>query len=328
LAAPSAFSLIPHQDNERLQLEEWRRNVGSPVALDLAPAEAAEGGAAPSSLVVLSWNVWIGRGRLGEVVSRVRDGAFAGHGADRDVPLVVLIQEAYRSDSSIPPVTGGRSGRVLLAQLGAQEDVVETAQTLGLNLRYAPSMRNGVLSSDRGNAILSTLPLEDARAVELPLVLQRRVAVSAAITLAGHRLRLVSAHLDPRGPPGYQWLGAAGRALQARHLVASVPDETAILGADLNLGRGRYERAWRLLREAGFTLGVPPSTPHWRHTFHTLPRLVLDYLLVRDQAGSIRHARVHRLDEHPRDRGPRVFGSDHHPLLARIDFHPSTRPAR
>jgi hypothetical protein len=31
---------------------------------------------------------------------------------------------------------------------------------------------------------------------------------------------------------------------------------------------------------------------------------------------------VHRLDEHPRDRGARVFGSDHHPLLARIDLHP------
>jgi endonuclease/exonuclease/phosphatase family metal-dependent hydrolase len=272
--------------------------------------------------VVLSWNVWIGRGRLREVVSRIRDGAFVGYGADPDVPLIILIQEAYRSDSSLPPITGGRSGRFLVARLGVQEDVVEAAQALGLNLRYAPSMRNGILPSDRGNAILSSLPLEDARAVELPLVLQRRVAVSAAVRCAGHRLGLVSAHLDPRGPPGYQWLGVGGRALQTRHLVASIPDETVVLGADLNLGRGRFEPAWKLLDGAGFTPGVPPSSPHWRHTFHTLPRLVLDYVLVRDRAGSIRYARVHRLDEHPRDRGPRVFGSDHHPLLARIDLHP------
>jgi hypothetical protein len=48
---------------------------------------------------------------------------------------------------------------------------------------------------------------------------------------------------------------------------------------------------------------------------------VLDYLLVRDRLGAIRQAVVHRLDEHPQDRGPRVFGSDHHPLLARIDLH-------
>jgi endonuclease/exonuclease/phosphatase family metal-dependent hydrolase len=323
LAAPSGFSLIPHQDDERLRLDQWRRNVGDPVVLDLAPPLPDQ--ARLHSLIVLSWNVWIGRGKLTEVISRIRAGEFAKHGADPDSPLVVLVQEAYRSDASIPPAPSGRAGRVLVAQLGVQEDVVETAQALGLSLRYAPSMRNGMLPSDRGNAILSTLPLEDAHAVELPLVLQRRVMVSAAVTLGGYRLRLVSAHLDPRGPPGYQWLGAAGRALQAQHLVASVSDETVVLGADLNLGRGRYEPTWRLLGDAGFTFGVPPSSPVWRHTFHALPRLVLDYLLVRDRAGAIRQAQVHRLDEHPRDRGPRVFGSDHHPLLARIDLHPRDR---
>jgi endonuclease/exonuclease/phosphatase family metal-dependent hydrolase len=134
---------------------------------------------------------------------------------------------------------------------------------------------------------------------------------------------LVSAHLDPRGPPGHQWLGAAGRALQARHLLSSMTDQTVILGADLNLGRGRYERAWRLLCEAGFTFGIPASSPSWRHTYHGLPRLVLDYVMVRDLTGAVRAASVHRLDEHPLDRGSLVFGSDHHPLLARIDLQPN-----
>jgi endonuclease/exonuclease/phosphatase family metal-dependent hydrolase len=322
LAAPTRFSLIRHVDDEQLRLDRWRRNVGAEVALDCAPSTTSDS-AKQQRLVVLSWNVWIGRGRLREIIGRIRNGDFAKQGADAEAPLVVLIQEAFRSDSSIPPLPAGPAGRVLVAQLGRQEDIVETAETLGLNLRYAPSMRNANLQSDRGNAILSTLPLEDARAVELPLVLQRRVVVSAAITVGGHPLRLVSAHLDPRGPPGHQWLGAAGRAAQARHLLESVGDDTVILGADLNLGRGRYERAWRLLGEGGFTLGVPPSAPPWRHTFHALPRLVLDYLLVRDRLGAIRQARVHRLDEHPLDRGPRVFGSDHHPLLAHIDLHSS-----
>jgi endonuclease/exonuclease/phosphatase family metal-dependent hydrolase len=99
-----------------------------------------------------------------------------------------------------------------------------------------------------------------------------------------------------------------------------VHDDTASLGADLNLGRGRYEPAWRLLTDAEFTFGVPPTLPRWRHTYHALPRLVLDYLLVRNRLGDIIEARVHRLDEHPNDRGARVFGSDHHPLLARIDL--------
>jgi endonuclease/exonuclease/phosphatase family metal-dependent hydrolase len=319
VATRAEFSLTPHEDDERLRLDGWRRNVGTPVALDLAFTEP-DVGAGTRSLVVLSWNVWIGRGRVREVVTRIRNGDFQQHGADPDVPLVILAQEAYRSDSSIPAVPTGRAGRVLVAQLGLQEDIVETAQALGLNLRYAPSMRNGPSQSDRGNAILSTLPLSDAQAFELPLVLQRRVAVSANVTLGGTTLRLISAHLDPRGPPGHKWLGSEGRALQAQHLVGAVADDTAVLGADLNLGRGRYEQAWRLLGEAGFTFGVPPSSPAWRHTFHALPRLVLDYLLVRDRTGVIAQAQVYRLDEHPRDKGAWVFGSDHHPLLARIDL--------
>jgi endonuclease/exonuclease/phosphatase family metal-dependent hydrolase len=320
VATPVDFGLTPHEDDERLRLEQWRRNVGAPVALDLTTAPAPGNDPAARCLVVLSWNVWIGRGRLLDLVSRIRSGDFAPQGAEPDTPLVVLAQEVYRSDTTIPLDSTGPAGRMLVAQLGQQEDIVETARALGMNLRYAPSMRNGAMRSDRGNAILSTLPLGDAEALELPLVLQRRVAVSARVRVGGLSLRVVSAHLDPRGPPGHRWLGAAGRALQARHLLSSLRDDTVILGADLNLGRGRYERAWRVLREAGFSFGIPPSSPTWRHTFHALPRLVLDYLLVRDPSGAVERARVHRLDEHPRDRGPLVFGSDHHPLLGRIDL--------
>jgi endonuclease/exonuclease/phosphatase family metal-dependent hydrolase len=321
LASSPDFVTYQH-DNDQLRLERWRRNVGAPIALDLVTSSHRN--ASVQCLVVLSWNVWIGRGRLREVISRIRDGDFKKHGGDPEAPLVVLAQEAFRSDSTVPATPTGRSGRMLVARLAQQEDIVETARVLGMNLRYAPSMRNGTLPSDRGNAILSTLPLEDAEGIELPLVLQRRVAVSAAIAAGSCRFRVVSAHLDPRGPPGHRWPGAAGRARQAEHLLSALRHNPVILGADLNLGRGRYERAWRILRDAGFSFGIPPSSPTWRHTFHALPRLVLDYILVRDPSGMIEHARVHRLDEHPRDLGPLVFGSDHHPLLARIDFPPGS----
>ena len=96
---------------------------------------------------------------------------------------------------------------------------------------------------------------------------------------------------------------------------SSVPPGPRVAG-----GRGRRERTWRLLHEAGFASGVPSVTPHWRHTFHALPRLVLDYVLVRDRLGRVAKAVVERLDEDARDRGPTVFGSDHHPLLARIEL--------
>jgi endonuclease/exonuclease/phosphatase family metal-dependent hydrolase len=296
-------------------LEAWRANVGEPVAVDVAATPVR---APVTELLVVSWNLWIGRGRLSDVVTRVR--------GTTDAPLIVLAQEAYRSDASVPARAAGRAGRRAAGGFPPRPrpraDIVETADTLGLNLRYVPSMRNGAGRSDRGNAILSDLPLSHAWGFELPLVLQRRVPLAATLLLAGGPVHVVSAHLDPRGPPGAAWLGVAGRATQTAHLVEQLgSDDVAVLGADLNLGRGRRERSWRLLHEAGFTAGVPAVPPPWRHTFHALPRLVLDYLLVRDRLSRVAGALVERLDEHPLDRGPTVFGSDHHPLLAHLRLH-------
>ena len=307
--------MVPWRGREgRDRLEAWRANVGAPVALDLAPPAAAGAG----RLAVLSWNLWIGRGRLDEVIGRLRDAT--------DAPLVVLLQEAFRSDASVPVRAAGRTTRRAAGgftpRVRARADIVELAHALGLNLRYVPSMRNGLSRSDRGNAILSDLPLADAWGFELPLVLQRRVAVAGTVRLADGPLHVVSAHLDPRGPAGAAWLGGAGRAAQTAHLLDQVAGDLVVLGADLNLGRGRRERSWRLLHDADFATGVPPVAFGWRHTFHAMPRLVLDYLLVRDRAGRMARAHVERIDEHSQDRGPAVFGSDHHPLLAHIELHP------
>ena len=139
-------------------------------------------------------------------------------------------------------------------------------------------------------------------------------------------MHVVSAHLDPRGPPGAAWLGVAGRAAQTAYLLEQLGGDVVVLGADLNLGRGRRERSWRLLHEARFSTGIPAVVPPWRHTFHALPRLVLDYVLVRDRLQRVAGARIERLDEHPLDRGATVFGSDHHPLLAHVRLHSTEAP--
>jgi len=296
------------------RLLAWRANVGSTISLDATPFASDHA----QSLIVLDWNVWLGRGRLTEVVRRIRAGEYQASGIRGDMPLVVLLQEAYRTDESVPARSTGRGGRRLVTRARPQEDVVDTACRLGLSLRYAPSMRNGAERSDRGNAILSSLPLERTVAIELPLMLQRRVAVRAEVVVGEQRLVVMSAHLDPRGPPGHKWLGAAGRAVQTEYLLQRLEAETMLLGADLNLGRGRAERAWRLLSHAGFSPGVPPVLPSWRHTYHGLTRLLLDYLLVRNRSEMITAFQVHRLDEDPRDRGRTIFGSDHHPLLGLV----------
>jgi endonuclease/exonuclease/phosphatase family metal-dependent hydrolase len=369
---PGTFRVFLREDpGADPRLRGWRHNAGGPVALD-APAPPDPG----RVLAVLSWNVWIGRGRLREVLARFRDGGFARMGAPADAALVVLLQEAYREDGSIPANGSAWAPRDPPRDFRPQEDVVDVARELGLSLRYAPSMRNGTHRSDRGNAVLASVPIEDALAFELPFVIQRRVAVAAVVSVPGRsgplRMRVASAHLDPWGALGWDWTGAAGRAVQARALLDGLarldgedletagdavaapedrgsgtaaedrdagraatghPVRATVLGADLNTTRGRREPAYRLLTDAGFTVGLPHREPHWGHTYHMVPRLPIDHLLMRregaaapaaaSRAGAaprIARAAVHRLNENPRDAGPTVFGSDHHPLLGTLDL--------
>ena len=186
-------------------------------------------------------------------------------------------------------------------------------------------MRNGVRPSDRGNAILSDLPLTEARAFELPLVLQRRVPLAATVAMSAWtapRGERAPRPARPRRAPNGS--AAAGRAPQTGYLLDRTRAATSSSSAPTSTSAvARASRAGACCSEAGFTAGVPPARHPWRHTFHALPRLVLDYILVRDRpARCVRAAQVERLDEHPHDRGPTVFGSDHHPLLARLDLAP------
>lgn len=324
MTTPAEIALHTDGDDGGLN-SAWREAVGPPVAFDAADAHPSAG-----PLALLCWNVWIGRGRLGELIGRIRDGAYAAQGLDAGVHVVALIQEGYRGGDPIPRTLRPRSApRTVLG--GREQDIVETAASCGLSLRFAPSMRNGRDRSDRGNAVLSTLPLAEAEAIELPFTYQRRVAVTAAVDVerpGGGRLRLrvASAHLDPRGPTALDILGVRGRGRQAEKLVRHLdrlPREPQIIGADLNLARGVAEPAFRRLAGAGFTPGAPPAWPAWGHTYHRWPRLMLDWVLARDPGGALAGVVVRRIDEQADDRGLVVFGSDHHPLLARVDLAPA-----
>lgn len=305
-----------------LPLAGWRHNVGRPLSLDFAGDAARP----LRSLVVLSWNVWIGRGDIVRVITRIRQGEYAPHGIPGDLPFVALLQEAYRAGDTVPPTSNSFHARDFsIRALHYEHEIRAVAGALQLNLRYAPSMRNGVHQSDRGNAVLSDLPFVGASARELPFVLQRRVAVGATVRLGERLLHVHSAHLDPRGGSARDFLGLVGRERQASALLEEMqadPDALRVLGADLNLVRQRREPAFRAIMEAGFVTGIPDPSLRWAHTFHRPPRLMLDWLMVRDRGGAIAGMHAIRLDENPQDRGPYVFGSDHHPLLCRIDFHP------
>jgi endonuclease/exonuclease/phosphatase family metal-dependent hydrolase len=314
----------PEPGEDHPDLAQWESNVGSPVALDLveAPAVPVHG------LTVLCWNVAIGTARLDELLAHLRAGAFRGLEPDDHYPLVLLLQEVYRSDESIAPDVVGRShGGRLRPQ--SRTDIVELAHRERLSLRYVPSMRNGPHRSDRGNAILSTVPIRRARWLQLPYVRQRRVAVS--VELAGvDDLALVSAHLDTggrlRSEARVGRIGG-GRLAQAQALGRwlTADERCIVLGADLNTALGLRDPVILALVAAGLHPAL--RCGRWWHTFHGPLPLLLDHVLFRSPRRRVERVEVNRLDEVPGDDTRRVFGSDHHPLLARVRFTGAPPPA-
>src|SRR5687767_8325295 len=105
----------------------------------------------PPALTLITWNLDTARGDLAALVGELVRG-----------PYVLLLQEADEAG---------------LQRFAARE---------GASLFFSP-VRPGVPGS-RGNAIVSTLPLENPRRIDLPQERQPRSAVAAEIVLAGQRL--------------------------------------------------------------------------------------------------------------------------------------------
>lgn len=293
---------------------EYRRTLAAWCA-GVGPAVLVEGvhSAAPTSqVIVASWNMHVGGGDLAALLSALNVLTASG---EHNAPFVLLLQEVFRRGSAVPAlVSGARSaGRITQhPPRGERKDIVAYARDLGLWAAYVPSMRNGAdVPEDRGNAILSNLPLEDIEAIELPGGRQRRVAVTAVVsgrtqTNDSWRLRVASVHLENRTDARRLWIFAGGvRAAQARAAVdALTGSQSVVLGGDFNSWSGFDETAYRE------TVRLFPETllTDRRPTFGWGRRL--DHLFFRLPSGW--RASFARLDER--------FGSDHYPLAGEIDL--------
>ena len=221
----------------RPELDAWCASVGPPVIEGSPPAADTP----ISRLVVISWNVHVGGGRVDELIAltRLRSGQLgAGTG------FVLLLQETFRGGALVGRAPRGAAVPDAIRPSRRGDDVVRLANRLGLSVFYVPSMRNGGSDDpgdweDRGSAIVSTEPLSDLTAIELPMARQRRVAVMATVTprnAAAKPIRLVATHFDvvPFG---------GGAARQARHLAERLTalNESGlplIIGADANATSG------------------------------------------------------------------------------------------
>jgi endonuclease/exonuclease/phosphatase family metal-dependent hydrolase len=313
-SAPSVRWIVAPDPRERASLDRWCAGVGPAVSAGLVDANAS----ATSSLVVVTWNTHIGGGDIPGLVRDLKAGAFTG-GTPVD-HFVLLLQEVYRAGMDVPSAAGSAAPRAIhtMPVAARRTDIVETARALGLELFYVPSMANGRPSStepaeDRGNAILSSLPLHDLTAIELPFEAQRRVAAAATVsgtTAAGKpwTLRLVNVHLDNKSRPSrlLQSLGG-GRARQARALIEAIGEDSgAVVGGDMNTwSMGFMEGATRV-----FARHFPLPLKHPTEPTFAVGGMRLDRLMYR--LPSTLTAETRRLADRR--------GSDHHPLIGTIRF--------
>jgi endonuclease/exonuclease/phosphatase family metal-dependent hydrolase len=275
------------------RLDWWCARVGPPVVRDLAPPVSD----AVSRLLIVSWNVHVGSARVSEFVEQLRsqdDAAGGGTG------IVLLLQEAFRSGSDVP--LASFSGAVP-DRIRPPEDAMDV-EALGRHLRmsvaYVPSMRNGDLldaREDRGTAVLSTEPLGDVAAIELPFGRQRRVATSALVRPRGRRaLRMISAHFDSVLRVGGQRRQAAALAAQLASLGAA--GEPTVLAIDTNARLGRHDRTVETIARV---LPLVPCRPGPA----PLRLLETDFVFTNLDAARVVSCAVERRD----------FGSDHRPLV-------------
>ena len=300
----------PADEGERRALDAKCAQVGLP----LLPPPARDVPRA-QRVVIATWNMHDGRGDVLSLVDALRHGSADGPAPDA---VIVLLQEVVRS---LPPVPA--TPRTTEPAAGGVQDVPSIVSRLGWHLAYLPGRRNrlhpdGSKAADRGVAILSSLPLTDLEAIELPIERQRRVALSGVVHGTAPdgrdwRLRVVSVHLENRSGMRRFWARAgASRTRQAEALIDALALSPtamaskvlpAVVGGDFNVWLGPDEEALRLLREAFGTFPSEDTRPTMQNAWR------LDYLFPRVPVTVTTTHR--RLDA--------LFGSDHYPVVATLD---------
>ena len=283
------------------QLAKWCESVGPPVVIAAPPLHTNV-----RQLLVVSWNVHVGGGRVKALVDLIL--ARTPRPPVGEVGVVLILQETFRAGAAVPERIPDSA--VVPAAIRPDRpigDVGELARSMAMSVAYVPSMRNGPSAGidereDRGSAILSTETLSGITALELPFGKQRRVAVLATVTPAGPAgspVHVIAGHFD----------SLVGTRRQAATLAGYIDElneigEPVVLGIDTNAVRGRADGAVHALEKA---LSIEPCGDGRTGTW--LARV--DFIF--SNLSGFRKA-CETFDDR--------FGSDHVPLMLTLDIPP------
>ena len=305
------------EDRDRDASARWCATVGAPV-VHLRPSRTFPPWTPDEGLEVVVWNTFLGGGDIERFLDRelgleCEPGASGLRVGSR--PFVLMLQEAWRRSESLPLVDDSPEVPWMMGPSGdvpAEADIVRIAERCGLALVYVPSARNGPDTGprpreDKGNAILSTLPLTDPVALDLPLEAGRKVAVGATVAAPdGAWVRMVAVHLDVASTFVRTLLtGNQTRARQTAGLIEGLeqaeadgpPVRGTVVGSDLNTWAAN-ETALRLMRRAF------PQSPEWDQ-FGTRGTYPADHIHLRHDPGvPLRLTDYRRIEN--------SYGSDHH----------------
>jgi endonuclease/exonuclease/phosphatase family metal-dependent hydrolase len=258
-------------------------------------------------ILVLSWNVHVGGGRVMDVVDWIRKKVEAEDGR---VGFVLLLQETHRQGADIPPYVAHAHVPDAIRPVRPTLDVAALGRYLNMSVAYVPSMRNGkgdgpLEREDRGCAVLTTEEMSDIHAIELPFGKQRRVVVMATITPRGMlpTMRVMSAHLDT-GFIGvkHQRRQAEALAVRISEFMAQTSSPPFLIGIDANAKKGKSDDVIKRLERAIPLIESCDTRP-------TMPfRLRFDFLF-----STLDPSRVRGCETLPHE-----YGSDHKPIMLRI----------
>ncbi len=308
----------------------WCATVGEPV-FTADPVPGLPDWIQGRDLEVFTWNVQAGGGDLfafleAEVGLDCSDPASAV--ASGPGPVVLLVQEAWRRSERMPVVEGGSNVPWTVDPDRGPDggaDIVEVARRCGLALLYVPSARNGPDSGDRpredkGNAVLSSVPLTAPIAFDLPFEAGRKVAVAATVRApGGERVRVVSTHFDVASTLTRTLMsGNQTRARQADGLIDGLRkaeddgplNAVTLVGGDFN-SWSAHETAVRRMRAAF------PDSPGWDGLATWMPlQLPVDHFFFRrGPFDNVTVSEYGRLEDD--------YGSDHVGRRIVIEYAPS-----